>query len=150
MINFKDFLEEKRGLWDNIHDKQKRIKNGSGEHMRKPGSKGAPTAADFKAANEEVVAEGSPFDTLNTQALAAKKEKQRQLDQAAEFIAAKKKQSSEPNFGTKLVKVDQRGHSIRTGSKGDKGVAEALTYPQKHSSWSVRSPKKVTSLLQVV
>lgn len=54
MINFKQYLEEKRGLWDNIHAKRKRIKNGSGEKMRKPGSKGAPTAADFKAANEEV------------------------------------------------------------------------------------------------
>ena len=37
------------GLYANIHAKQERIKNGSGEHMRKPGSKGAPTAADFKA-----------------------------------------------------------------------------------------------------
>ena len=36
--------EEKPGLWANIHAKQNRIKNGSGEHMRKPGSKGAPTA----------------------------------------------------------------------------------------------------------
>lgn len=43
------------GLWANIHAKRKRIKNGSGERMRKPGEKGAPTAADFKAAqNEEV------------------------------------------------------------------------------------------------
>ena len=33
----------KRGLWDNIHAKRKRIKAGSGEKMRKPGSKGAPT-----------------------------------------------------------------------------------------------------------
>jgi hypothetical protein len=41
-------LEEKRGLWDNIHAKRDRIKNGSGEKMRKPGSKGAPTATDFK------------------------------------------------------------------------------------------------------
>jgi hypothetical protein len=41
-------LMEKRGLWDNIHAKQKRIKNGSGEHMRKPGSKGAPTADALK------------------------------------------------------------------------------------------------------
>ena len=50
MITFKDFLEEgKRGLWDNIHAKQERIKNGSGEKMRKPGSKGAPTAAALKA-----------------------------------------------------------------------------------------------------
>lgn len=45
-------LLEKRGLWDNIHAKRKRIKAGSGERMRKPGSKGAPTAADFKAASE--------------------------------------------------------------------------------------------------
>ena len=55
MLHFKEYLEEgKRGLWDNIHAKRKRIKNGSGERMRKPGEKGAPTAADFKAANEEV------------------------------------------------------------------------------------------------
>lgn len=38
------------GLYANIHAKRKRIEAGSGEHMRKPGSKGAPTAADFKAA----------------------------------------------------------------------------------------------------
>ena len=41
--------EEKRGLWDNIHAKRKRIKAGSGERMRKPGSEGAPSAADLKA-----------------------------------------------------------------------------------------------------
>ena len=34
----------KKGLWDNIHAKRKRIKAGSGERMRKPGEKGAPTA----------------------------------------------------------------------------------------------------------
>jgi len=40
----------KRGLYDNINAKRKRIAAGSGEKMRKPGSKGAPTAADFKKA----------------------------------------------------------------------------------------------------
>ena len=39
-----EVVQEKRGLWDNIHAKRERIKNGSGERMRKPGSKGAPTA----------------------------------------------------------------------------------------------------------
>jgi hypothetical protein len=34
---------------------QERIKNGSGEHMRKPGSKGAPTAAALKASQTEAV-----------------------------------------------------------------------------------------------
>jgi hypothetical protein len=38
----------KPGLYANIHAKQERIKHGSGEKMRKPGSKGAPSASDFK------------------------------------------------------------------------------------------------------
>lgn len=39
---------KKQGLWDNINAKRKRIAAGSGEKMRKPGSKGAPTAKAFK------------------------------------------------------------------------------------------------------
>jgi hypothetical protein len=35
------------GLYDNIHAKRKRIAAGSGEKMRKPGTKGAPTAQAF-------------------------------------------------------------------------------------------------------
>ena len=38
----------KTGLYANINAKQERIKEGSGEKMRKPGSAGAPTAKDFK------------------------------------------------------------------------------------------------------
>ena len=38
----------KKGLYANIHAKRLRIKKGSGETMRKPGTKGAPTAANFK------------------------------------------------------------------------------------------------------
>ena len=40
----------KRGLYSNIHAKRKRIAAGSGEKMRKPGTKGAPTSAAFKKA----------------------------------------------------------------------------------------------------
>jgi len=40
----------KAGLYANINAKQERIAKGSKEKMRKPGTKGAPTAADFKAA----------------------------------------------------------------------------------------------------
>ncbi len=39
---------KRKGLYANIHAKRKRIAAGSGEKMRKPGSKGAPTSADFK------------------------------------------------------------------------------------------------------
>ena len=38
----------KNGLYANIHAKRERIKAGSGEKMRKPGSEGAPTAEAFK------------------------------------------------------------------------------------------------------
>jgi len=37
----------KPGLYRNIHLKQERIAHGSGEHMRKPGAAGAPTAEAF-------------------------------------------------------------------------------------------------------
>jgi len=40
----------KTGLYANIAAKKARIKAGSGEKMRKVGSKGAPTAKDFKDA----------------------------------------------------------------------------------------------------
>ena len=36
------------GLYANINAKRKRIAAGSGEKMRKPGDKGAPTAKAFK------------------------------------------------------------------------------------------------------
>ena len=40
----------KQGLYANIHAKRERIKEGSGEKMKKPGTKGAPTAKQFKQA----------------------------------------------------------------------------------------------------
>ena len=42
----------KAGLYANIHAKKKRIAAGSGETMRKVGSKGAPTAKAFKQAKK--------------------------------------------------------------------------------------------------
>ena len=51
MKSFKEF-QEGAGLWANIHKKRK-----EGRPMRKPGSKGAPTKADFKKARGEDVKE---------------------------------------------------------------------------------------------
>lgn len=48
-------VDEKRGLWDNIHAKRERIKNGSGERMRKPGSEGAPSNKDLRVSRTEDV-----------------------------------------------------------------------------------------------
>ena len=41
-------VNKKPGLYANIHAKRERIKAGSGEKMRRVGSKGAPTAKAFK------------------------------------------------------------------------------------------------------
>ena len=38
----------KTGLYANLNAKRKRIAEGSGEKMRKPGSPGAPTSKSFK------------------------------------------------------------------------------------------------------
>ena len=43
-------MAKKPGLYANIHAKRERIAAGSGEKMRKVGTKGAPTAKDFKQA----------------------------------------------------------------------------------------------------
>ena len=40
-------MAKQKGLYANIHAKRKRIAAGSKEKMRKPGSKGAPTKANF-------------------------------------------------------------------------------------------------------
>jgi len=56
--------EKSQGLWANIWAKRRR-----GERMRKPGSKGAPTDADFKSAQKEEMTTtadaGIPQDTKN-------------------------------------------------------------------------------------
>ena len=43
-------MATKPGLYSNIHAKQARIAAGSKEKMNKPGTKAAPSAADFKQA----------------------------------------------------------------------------------------------------
>jgi hypothetical protein len=40
-------MKAKSGLYANIHAKRKRIADGSGEKMRKPGTPGAPKLKDF-------------------------------------------------------------------------------------------------------
>ena len=49
------------GLYDNINAKRERIAEGSGERMRKPGSKGAPTAEAFReSAKTAKMKDGGP------------------------------------------------------------------------------------------
>ena len=51
----------KRGLYANINAKRERIADGSGEKMRKVGSKGAPTRKDFvESAKTAKMKDGGP------------------------------------------------------------------------------------------
>jgi hypothetical protein len=81
-----EVVQEKRGLWDNIHAKRERIKNGSGEHMRKPGSKGAPTADALRksAVKEDTVNEIS----AETQAAYSKASHKDRMTQAVKVIGS--------------------------------------------------------------
>lgn len=47
-------MAAKPGLYANIHAKRERIAKGSDERMRKPGTKGAPTAKAFKESAKTV------------------------------------------------------------------------------------------------
>jgi hypothetical protein len=47
-------FKEGGGLYENIHAKRERIAEGSGEKMRRVGSKGAPTAQAFKDSSKTV------------------------------------------------------------------------------------------------
>ena len=58
-VDFVDGVTDE-SLWANIHKKRQRIKQGSGERMRKKGEKGAPTAAQMKRAKGEGVEEDVP------------------------------------------------------------------------------------------
>ena len=51
-VDFVDGVTDE-SLWANIHKKRQRIKQGSGERMRKKGEKGAPTSAQMKRAKGE-------------------------------------------------------------------------------------------------
>jgi hypothetical protein len=56
-------MKDGGGLYANIHAKRKRIKAGSGEKMRKPGSKGAPTKANFlRSAQTAKMSDGGEID----------------------------------------------------------------------------------------
>jgi hypothetical protein len=113
MLTFKNYLEEgERGLWDNIHAKRKRIKNGSGERMRKPGSKGAPTADALKAAAESVEAQ---FDLIEevVEELATL----HNLD--SEIVWEQFEQLSDEELLE--YAVDAKGHKSSTGGLTQKG-----------------------------
>jgi hypothetical protein len=115
--NFKEFVEVleegKPGLWANIHAKRKRIKNGSGEKMRTPGSKGAPTAQDFKNSQEQVEAQFDMIEELVEElAIAEGVDSEVVWDRFDSFSDEELLEYA----------IDKKGHKSSTGGLTQKGV----------------------------
>jgi len=111
----KDLLE-KRGLWDNIWAKRRRIAHGSGEHMRKPGEKGAPTAAALKASQTEAVNPAQQAAIAIAMKKAGKKPKNEEYTGAEKVSKDKNDPSSRfvgTSVATEIYRDDTPGQSAR-------------------------------------
>ena len=102
-------------LWANIHAKRKRIKAGSGERMRKPGEKGAPSAAGIQSAQESAHKETATQERQEMQYMkrnTGNKEKDvdpQHIQRAHDQIKKKIVDESNREVGTKsLVKKYQK------------------------------------------
>jgi hypothetical protein len=107
--------EGELGLWDNIHAKQKRIKAGSGERMRKPGSKGAPTAAALKASQNEELSADEQFDVIEEMVMAMAEE----YSMDPELVWEKFEAVDDDTLYE--AAVDAKGHKSSTGGLTQKG-----------------------------
>ena len=124
---------EEGGLWANIHAKRKRIKNGSGESMKKPGSKGAPTDQDFKDASESIDEAGY----------------KRTGAERARFDSFKRKEMQhELGHEDKAAKRDKEAHHVYINGKVWKKDGKPLSFSSKAaanksgSTIAAKDPKK--------
>jgi len=85
-----DLSEKSQGLWANIHAKRQRIKSGSGERMRKPGEKGAPTADQIRSAKGEAVSPAQQAAIAISMKKAGKTPKNEDVSPAAKKILGDK------------------------------------------------------------
>ena len=111
------------GLWANIHAKKKRIAAGSGEKMRKPGSKGAPTAKALREskAEEGAVVFNKPKRTPNH-------------PKKSHMVIVRK-----PGGGKKTIRFGQQG--VTTAGKPKEG--ESQKQKNRRKSFKARHGKNI-------
>jgi lambda repressor-like predicted transcriptional regulator len=108
-------LEEKGpGLWANIHAKRERIKRGSGERMRKPGSKGAPTPEALKSAKSEAV---NPAQQAAI-AIAMKKAGKKPKDMKESYTGAEKTSKKMEDPASRFVGTDALTDTYKNATPG--------------------------------
>jgi len=130
-------LIEKHGLWDNIWAKRNRIKHGSGEHMRKPGSKGAPSNYDLKHSQNKEEYTGSEPTSKNMEDPASRFSGTTQLtDTYKEMTPGYSKAQTVKRVVKELTVRDAAGHKHSIGKKPVREIDGKIhmEYPGKSSS----------------
>lgn len=128
------------GLYANIHKKQERIAAGSGEKMRKPSSKGAPTAEAFvqsaktakKARGGEVSLSVGRGEKLSTKAGAGLTAKGRAKYNAATGSHLK---APQPEGGSRKNSFCARMSGVVKNASGDAPRAKASLKRWKCPGW---------------
>ena len=128
MKTFKQFTES---LWANIHKKRQRIKKGSGEKMRKPGEKGAPTPAQLKRAKGEGYKNFSQFQLKNSWG---------EVSEAAEYQGKKVELNNPTRGDVKKYKVyvkNDKGNVVKV-EFGDPNMEIKRDDPARRKSFRAR------------
>ena len=144
----KDFAEADKGkefksgggLYANIHAKRERIAEGSGEKMRKVGSKGAPSAKDFKDAAKTAkpmksggaslsVGRGEKLPTSQGAGLTAKGRAKYNRETGSNLKAP------QPQGGSRKDSFCARMSGVVENAKGDAPRAKASLKRWKCSGW---------------
>ena len=130
---------KKKGLWDNIHAKRKRIKAGSGEKMRKPGSDGAPTNQDFKDAREEAV---SPAQRA---AIAIAKKKKEAIEKKEDGSYTYAKEEDPCWTGYKQVGMKKKnGKEVPNCVPEEVDMNDLFEKYMAHDPWRIKKAASVT------
>jgi hypothetical protein len=127
------------GLYANINAKRKRISEGSGERMRKPGSKGSPTTEAFKqsakTANKKAggvslsVGRGEKLSTKEGAGLTAKGRAKYNSETGSKLKAP------QPEGGSRKNSFCARMSGVVEHSKGDAPRAKASLRRWKCPGW---------------
>ena len=124
---------EEGGLWTNIHGNRKRIKNGSGERMRKPGSKGAPTDKDFKDAQESV--QHKSFFDLR-EATKCNKVKEGTIDELSKAtLGSYAKKASRTAAVDRKIAGDFENQANKSRTPSMKAASQSLADKWKSKAW---------------
>jgi hypothetical protein len=157
-----DENEIDESLWANIAAKRKRIKAGSGEKMRKPGEKGAPTPDQMaKAKNEEIeLDEASKYDLYHKDFSGAMQHAYKMAkklhgitispDEISDKVATGPRKPSEGKTNKYRLEGDKGGIQIQVYNKGGSKPFELNMYKEEveldESQWG--APDKLTPVQQ--